>query len=240
MTPRAYAVLALAIAFAVSPAFSDFNGFDPELYPVPQDNPPVQPAGWAFSIWGLIYAWLIVHAGYGAWARADDPIWDRTRPGLIVSLGVGVFWLTVAGLSPIWATVMIWVMLAGALHSLLKSTDVVDRWLLQPPIAIYAGWLTAASSVSIGLLLAGWGVTGEVAAAWIGIAVALAVALVVLSLLGRAPEYGLAVVWALSGVMAQNWGGRWDLVALAFVGALAIGGMILLARFRGRPGYEPH
>lgn len=240
MTLRAYAVLILAVLFAISPAFSEFDGFDPSLYPIPQEEPPVQPAGWAFSIWGLIYAWLIVHAGYGIWRRRTDPIWDRTRPGLILSLAVGVPWLTVAGLSAIWATVMIWAMLAGALHALLKSTDAVDRWLLQPPLAIYAGWLTAASCVSVGLLLAGWGIVGPGVAAWIGVVLALVIALVVLSLLGRAPEYGLTVIWALAGVMAQNWGARWDLVGLAVLGALAILALIGLARMRGRPGYEAH
>ena len=240
MTIRAYAVLLLAVAFAVSPAFSSFNGFDPSLYPVPQESPPVQPAGWAFSIWGLIYAWLIVHAAYGAWKRAENPAWDRTRGGLILSLGIGAFWLAVAEISPIWATVLIWAMLAGALHALFKATDRTDRWLLQPPIAIYAGWLTAASSVSIGLLLAGWGITGEGVAAWIGIAVALTVALVVLSALGRAPEYAGAVVWALAGVIAQNWGGRWDIVALAALGAVAIAAVATLRSFGGKPGYEAH
>lgn len=30
---------------------------------MPQVDPPVQPAGWAFSIWSEIYLWLIVSAG---------------------------------------------------------------------------------------------------------------------------------------------------------------------------------
>ena len=30
-----------------------FGGFDANQFPVPQVNPSVQPAGYAFSIWGL-------------------------------------------------------------------------------------------------------------------------------------------------------------------------------------------
>ena len=42
------------LLFAVSPLFTQgFNGFEPDQFPVPQDDPPVQPAGYAFSIWGL-------------------------------------------------------------------------------------------------------------------------------------------------------------------------------------------
>ena len=52
-------VLLAALAFALSPLLSSgFNGFAPDQFPIPQDNPPVQPAGYAFAIWGLIYLWL--------------------------------------------------------------------------------------------------------------------------------------------------------------------------------------
>ena len=44
----------LSIVFAASPFLvQDFAGFDPNQFPVPQDNPPVQPAGYAFAIWGI-------------------------------------------------------------------------------------------------------------------------------------------------------------------------------------------
>ena len=55
--------LLFAILFALSPLASDgFNGFKPDQFPVVQERWPVQPAGWAFSIWGLIYLGLIVYA----------------------------------------------------------------------------------------------------------------------------------------------------------------------------------
>ena len=58
--------LLLSIAFAASPLLTPgFGGFDADQFPIPQDNPPVQPAGYAFAIWGLIYAWLILGLGWG-------------------------------------------------------------------------------------------------------------------------------------------------------------------------------
>jgi hypothetical protein len=87
---KAILVLAAAIAFASAPLWSDgFGGFDPYRYPDPQVDPPVQPAGYAFSIWGPIYLWLLAHAAYGLFARADDAGWDRTRWPLFISLGIG-------------------------------------------------------------------------------------------------------------------------------------------------------
>ena len=94
----------LAIGFAVSPFFvSGFNGFSPDQFPIPQDNPPVQPAGYAFSIWGLIYVWLIVGMGWGLWKRREDYLWHDMRLPLALSLFVGCFWLAVAVASPVWA-----------------------------------------------------------------------------------------------------------------------------------------
>ena len=224
MTLRAALVLLVALAFAAAPIFSTFNGFDPDLYPVPQEDPPVQPAGYAFAIWGLIYLWLIVHGAWGLLRRAHDPAWDRIRVPLISSLAVGIPWLAVAERSPLAATAMIWAMLAGALAALFRTTTAEDRLLLAPPVAIYAGWLTAASSVSVGLLLAGYGITGEVAAAWIGLALAAALAVVVQVRLGRAPEYGLAVAWAAVAVMVRNLGGDTGLsLAAGFLAAIMVG-----------------
>ena len=220
MTVRAALIFLLAIAFAAAPLFSSFNGFDPGLYPVPQENPPVQPAGYAFAIWGLIYLSLIVHGAWGLLRRAYDAVWDRIRIPLALSLAAGIPWLAVAERSPIAATAMIWVMLLAALAALFRTTTATDRLLLAPPVAIYAGWLTAASSVSVGLLLAGHGVTGEIAAAWIGLALAAAIASIVQLRLARAPEYGLAVGWALIAVAARNLGTN---------GYLTLGAAILAA-----------
>ncbi|MFP7570638.1 hypothetical protein [Marivita sp. S2033] len=216
-------VLVAAIAFAASPFFAEgFNGFDPNQFPIPQDNPPVQPAGYAFSIWGLIYAWLIIGAGFGVLKRIDDPDWAAMRPPLVVSLAIGAIWLPVANVSPIIATILIWAMLVSAFFSLFRVGD-TDRWLQQAPVAIYAGWLTAASSVSIGLLLAGYGVLPPTVAALAALALGLGVALVAQYRLHRAPEYGVTVIWALIGVIVANTGPlNIAVVGLCVVGIIAI------------------
>ena len=206
--PAAILVLILALTFAAAPAFvTGFAGFDPALYPVPQVDPPVQPAGYAFAIWGLIYAWLIVHAGFGLWQRRADPAWAAVRWPLIGSLALGTAWLSVAVRSPLWATVMIFAMLVLALAALVRAPERPDRWLLLAPLAVYAGWLSAASFVSLGLLGAGYGV-GPGATGWalISVAIATLLAAAVQLRLDRAPEYALAVAWALAAIVAKNVG----------------------------------
>ncbi len=172
-------VLLAALAFAASPWFVDgFNGFAADQFPVPQEDPPVQPAGYAFAIWGLIYTLLVVGSAFGALKRSDDPDWADMRPPLFVSLAIGTFWLPVAMVSPVWATLLIWIMLGGAVLSLFRVGD-TDRWFQQAPVAIYAGWLTAASAVSIGLLLGGYGWMAATPAALVALTIGLIIALVV-------------------------------------------------------------
>jgi hypothetical protein len=230
---KAILVVAATLAFVFSPLYSGgFGGFPAELFPVPQEDPPVQPAGYAFAIWSVIYLWLVASAGYGLVKRAEDPGWDATRWPLVVSLVAGAPWIAVAMANAILATVLIWVMLIAALFALRAAVRAGDLWWLAAPLGLYAGWLTAASAVSIGLLLGGYGVTGEIAAAWIALVLALVVAL---GVLGRMPvlTYGAAVVWALVAVAVQNAGSAWILALAAGIGAA---GIAVLTWLVARPG----
>jgi hypothetical protein len=217
-----------ALGFTASPWLAPgFDGFEPSQFPVPQDNPPVQPAGYAFGIWGLIFLWLIAGTGFGFLRRLDDPDWAPARPMLFTSLCLGAAWLPLAQVAPIPATILIWAMLATALLSLFKTGD-TDRWLQQSPLAIYAGWLTAASCVALGVVLGGYGVLDGTPAALLSLAVALVIAVTVQYRLHRAPEYGMTVIWALVGVIVAN-----SQPINAAVAGLALLGIVIILGLRG-------
>lgn len=206
MSNRILAILVLiaALAFAASPAvFDSFGGYTPEQFPNPQDDPPVQPAGWAFAIWGLIYAWLIAGAAYGLWRAADDPDWRSMRPPLLVSLGMGFVWIPVANRSPIWATVLIVAMLLFAAIAFLRAGRRDRVWQCRP-VALYAGWLTAASGASLGIVLAGHGVLSEGWAAILSLLVVSAVASAVQTMRPDEWAYPAGVVWALLAIVVAN------------------------------------
>lgn len=223
----AWVTAILAITFAGAPfVTSPFTGFRPDQLPVPQVDPPIQPAGYAFSIWGVIYLWLIVSALYGAVQRGTDSAWNRTRPWLIVSLAVGTVWLAIANASVLWATVTIWMMLLTALAALFAS-PAKDRLLLRAPVALYAGWLSAASFVALAAILAGNGVlTGAYTWALILIPAALILAASVQITSRNTPEYGIAVAWALMAITIKN---GTDLVVIAAVAGAAALIMLALA-----------
>lgn len=219
----AYLTLLVTLAFAIAPAVTaPFSGFRADQLPIPQIDPPIQPEGYAFAIWGLIYTWLVISAIYGAWKRPQDPAWNRARPPLIGSIAIGVPWLAIANASAIWATITIYMMAIFAIFSLLRAPT-QDRWLFAAPVGIYAGWLTAASWVSLGSTAAGYGVVADqIGWAYLGIAGASACAASVFYW-SRALPYALTAIWALVGIIVAN------TTSQIMVSAAAASGIVLLA-----------
>jgi len=227
-------LLLVTVAFGAAPLVTPpFTGYDPSLFPVAIGRPAIQPAGYAFAIWSVIYLWLILHAGFGLWKRADHPDWARVRLPLAVAIGVGVVWLWIAGQSAIWGTATIWIMAFAALAAFLRAPSEPDRWLLSGPLAIFAGWLTAAAAVSTGVLIAGYGVLSNTGSGLAMLALVLVIALVVQGRKPRMPVYGLTVVWALVGVIVANMGDMPLLAGAAVAGAVVMLGALAVLWRRG-------
>jgi len=232
-----FAIIALVLAtlaFVFSPVLTEpFTGYAPGGFPVPQPDPAVQPAGYAFAIWGVIYIWLAVLAAAAFKLRRDAADWQHAALPLAVSLGPGAVWLWLAGFSPLGATALIYWMLGTALWTLMRA-PARDRWLFLAPVGLYAGWLTAAAHVSLGVVLGGYGVLGTTASAIASIALALAVALAVLARRPQAVEYGVAVVWALIGIVVANAGANTAVVTVAVAGMAIVAGVVLRSLRTGR------
>jgi len=230
---KAVITLLAAVAFLLSPLFSSgFNGFSAGQFPIPQIDPPVQPAGYAFSIWGAIYLALLFGAGFGLIRRVNHSDWDPVRWPLIASLVVGAAWIPLANRSVFGATILIWIMLVTSVVALIAAGK-GDRLWLRSPIALYAGWLTAASSVALGLVMAGYGLVGGTTAAILCVSLALAIAVTVQFVRSDTPEYSAAVIWALVGVMVSNIDPlNWPVLALSAAGIAVLG----LVAFKQRAG----
>jgi hypothetical protein len=232
MRPLPILLLLFMVAFLASGYLFPFDGYDGTQVPNPQPDPPIQPAGWAFAVWGIIYGWLLVSGVFGVLRRAEDRDWDRVRVPLLLSLILGTPWLAIANVSAIWATVVIFGMLGTAVWALLRA-PVKDRWWLQTPVALYAGWLTAAAWVSLAATMAGWGIgPGSVGWAFIGIPLALLTAVGVLLAKPRAPEYAATAGWGLFGIAMKNGLELPGVTALAFAGIVVLAVVAWLRRQR--------
>ncbi len=212
-------LLVATIAFGIAPFVTPpFTGYDPDLFPVRIERPSIQPAGYAFSIWSVIYLWLIAHAAFGLWKRVQDPAWHVVRLPLTLAVLIGSVWLAIAGSTAIWGTVTIWLMAGAAILAFLRADPDVDRWMLSGPTAIFAGWLTAAAAVSTGVLMAGYGWLSDTQSAAAMLALVLVIAITVQMRRPAMPVYGLTVIWALVGVVVANWTPNLTVAVLAASG----------------------
>jgi hypothetical protein len=235
MKTRALLLLLATLAFGAAPFITPpFRGYDPALFPVQIARPSIQPAGYAFAIWSVIYLWLITHAVTSLWKRSVNPAWDRTRLSLTVAIALGAAWLSIAPVAPIAATVTILVMAAAAITAFLRADTETDRWLLSAPIAILAGWLSAAAAVSTGVVIAGYGLLSDTASAVAMIAITLTLATWIQRRKPRMPVYGLTVIWALAGITVANAGLNPTIAILAGLGI----GLMALTLLSTRTGHS--
>jgi hypothetical protein len=223
--------LGLCIAFAIAPALSpSFAGYRPDQLPVIIARHAVQPSGYAFSIWGVIYGWLILHAGFGLARRTSHPAWAAVRPALMGAAALGTVWLFIAASAPLPATAVILVMAACSITAFLRADTSVDRWILSAPLAIFAGWLSAASLVSIGIMLGGYGILPHPIAALLMLAILVGGGIYIQSRRPLMPVYGATLVWAIIAVAVANRETAPTLAIAALAAAALTGGATIWLR----------
>lgn len=225
---KAVAIVCGALAFAAGSVMSSgFGGYAPDAFANPITPLPFAPAGYAFSIWGVIFIALILNAFYGLIKRDTNAEWDATRWPLFVTQVIGAAWIGIAQVSPMIATVLIWVMLAGALLALRSAMKTRDVWWLQVPLGLLAGWLTAACWVATTTTLVGsFAAISPVVGSWIGLVGALVTALALLRALPQ-PALGAAVVWALIGVIVTDLSGPMAFLVATILGTALVAIMTL-------------
>lgn len=248
-TTRRWIVLACAV-FAVVAAYGQMAigwGQTPEEFSADSDA-TLRVAGYAFSIWGLIYLGLLVYAGRQALPQTGESLLINRLgwPSAAALLGIG-WWIFASAFDWEWATVVLifgslFVLLvplllnAGAIRALSRADR--DRWMVVWPLAMLAGWLTVASPVNLLVILTG---NGSLPASpsptvW----AILAVAIVAATGLGvtarlRTLAYALPISWGLLGafVAEQERNGPLAYAALAAAIAVLVGAVILTFRLRG-------
>ena len=122
------------------------------------------PAGYAFSVWGLIYLSLVAYAVYQLRpARRYKRIHDWLAAPLLATSLLSMVWLVLFNAEWILSSVVVIAgMLLTALILLVRSREWVlqrrgEGW-LSVPFSLYAGWLTVATiaNASVYLSSLGW------------------------------------------------------------------------------------
>jgi hypothetical protein len=198
------------------------------------------PAGYAFAIWGLIYAGCLALAAYQATPGQRSRAGHRTT-GWWLALGFAcsAAWVPVFGLGLPLVAQLIIVVLVGALAVALARLDGLpagdwsERLLLRLPVAVYLGWASLATVASFGTTGRFLGLPRDepwVTAAAVG---ALLLASGVVLAVGRRAHgvggFVAAAAWALVAVAVGTPAGPVRVVALAGTAAILLA---LAARLR--------
>lgn len=205
---RSLAVLAAVIAAIAIPAIQMTQNIGLTAAEFSsQGDQTLRVAGYAFSIWGLIYFGLAAYAIYQLTVARETPTLRAVAwPSVGAIAGCGA-WILASAFNQQWLTVAIIVasaavMVAGLMRARADAPAPAfrDRLLIVWPLSLLAGWLTIASAVNILTVLTAQGVIGpDLTWALIGIAAVLLVGGAVGWAL-RSPFYLAPIIWGLGGV----------------------------------------
>jgi len=203
-----WALLAAAIIQVVAPVVQSFS--DVEQPSDGSEDLLITPAGWAFSIWSLIYLLAIVHAVVTVWRH--DGIGSRRFVVDLIALYLGAaVWIAVSAAGINWATFLVLVVMTwfaiDAARIAAASRLGEPRWighLARAASGIFAGWVSAAVFLNLGTAALDLDLVSESATGWqIALLAGAAIfAIGVNMLMPRSPGYAAATIWAQVGVIA--------------------------------------
>ncbi len=172
------------------------------------------PAGYAFSIWSLIYLTLIIYALYQAFRASEEKkIYDKIAAPLIINCIANGLWLLAFQYEYFGLSVLIMLVILGTLmiiNTKLSETDEIsgkEKTWVRLPFSVYLGWISVATIVNISVFLtsAGWNGWGINEATWVLIMLVV-VAVLTLSVQYKSPDYfyPLVIVWALIAIAIKQ------------------------------------
>jgi benzodiazapine receptor len=173
------------------------------------------PANYAFSIWSVIYTFLIAFGIYQALpAQRENSALRRIGWLFVASCIFNAAWLIsfhylqfafsmIMMVALLITLVTIYLRLGIGVEAVSRAT----KWLIHVPFSLYLGWITAATITNAAYVLtdAGWSGFGIDAQTW---------ALLMLAITGllagyivytrRDIAYGLVIVWAVTSIAVRH------------------------------------
>lgn len=220
------------------------------LFESPFDQNPevlIQPAGYAFSIWGLIFIAMIIYSVFQLkMERIESP---HLRTATYAAISAGLASIVFVPLSYtnvqflvfpniLWHLISL-IILYRALHQQIGfEPDPRTRWYYLGT-QLYLGWISAATAVSMALFLRDFGVAYDTMTEvyiTVGVLIALiGIALWITTKGGQA--IALTIVWALGGIIVEN-GVHPPIYFTAVTGIILLTGMVLYTVVQGKKLYE--
>ncbi|NYZ61204.1 hypothetical protein [Luteimonas deserti] len=241
-------VLMCAIAMPLVGWLSQTGAFGPDQGTISNRHPTLLvAAGYAFSVWGLIF---LLDVAYAAWQatgrRRADPVLGRVAPAAALGFALSTVWMPLFSAQLFGLCVVV---IFGALAALAWAAVILSaapgrgRLLAWLALSLHAGWLSLAAFLNLAQtivayeLLSTSRMLGWSLALWAaGAAVLLAlnwrmrgnVAYVAVAVWGLFAVWIKQTGWPLAGATTSAW------VALAIAAALVLQTVALRLRMRHR------
>lgn len=193
------------------------------------------PAGYTFSIWGVIYLSLIVFVGYSifmAVSKKESLVSDRLLKQFTLLNGLNTVWIVVwlnslPGVALLIMLAMLLVLISILLKErmCLKDSPLISFLVVQWPFSLYLGWIIAAFIANSAAFLTAIGFEGGIFTPEIWTVIMLAVAVLVylfLLVTRNTRLLNLVGVWALFGIAIKNVDQSEMVFMSAMVGAIII------------------
>jgi hypothetical protein len=200
------------------------------------------PAGYVFSIWGLIYIGLIAYAVFQALpSQRENPALRRTGYPVVVSGLANMAWLFLWHYLQFPLTLLVMLALLAVLIVIYLELGIgrtkvsaVEAWAVRVPFSIYLGWITVATIANVTDVLYYWNWNGFGISARNWTLVLFAAVLVIaglMSLTRRDVAYNLVIVWALAGIAVKQSAAK-SIVLSSLVTALLVLAVLVYSLYR--------
>lgn len=192
----------------------------------------ITPAGYVFSIWGIIYVLLGIFVIFQALPREKEKEYHGKICWLfILSSAFNIIWLFLWQFEYLVFSVILMFLLLASLISIYLRLDIGksdvgirEKLTIHLPFSTYLGWITIASiaNVSVTLVSLGWDGFGISFETWATLIVIIALLIAILVLITRKDiAYGLVIIWAFVGISVGQSGNQ-NIVTLTQASAIIV------------------
>lgn len=172
------------------------------------------PAGYVFSIWGIIYALLLVFTVYQAYPAQEKPFLSRISFLFLLSSLVNASWLFLWHYEQIVPSMALMFLLLATLIAIYlrlqigkSRVSLREKLCVHVPFSVYLGWITIAAIANVASALVainwdGWGLTPVT---WAGLLIIIALVVTLAVIVTRKDvAYSLVILWALGGIIVKQ------------------------------------
>lgn len=175
----------------------------------------ITPAGYVFSIWGIIYILLGIFVVFQALpSQRGEEYQERISWLFVLSSLLNIVWIFLWQFEYLTLSVVVIFMLLATLIAIYLRLNVgksivplSERLAVQMPFSVYLGWITIASiaNVAVALVSVVWDGFGISQETWAILIMIIAMLITLLIIATRKDlTYGLVIIWALLGIAIKQ------------------------------------